>query len=164
MSVQTKSVGQIALGWWSTNISKRETGHARGLSARLRRAGPIEALSETAVHELGQNLSVGPAQADKLVRLVCLLSEVREHDSTPLARRLGGSEPMLSSLRFQRLMRAEELELVSLMRRAIMMSDRRCNIAALASDLWNWDDAARTRWCFHYFGADAPAVDLREKI
>jgi len=164
MSVETKSVGKIALGWWSANIGNRENAHARSLGARLRRAGPIEALSETAVHELGKELGAGPAQAEKLVRLVCLLSEVREHNAVQLARRLGGVEPVLSSLRFQRLMRAQEVELVALMRRAILIADRRCNIAALASDLWSWGDKARVQWCFHYFGTEAPANKFKEKI
>jgi len=88
---------------------------------------------------------------------------VREHGSMSLARRLGGPDPVLSHLRFQRLMRAQGDELTALMRRAIGMADRRCNVAALASDLLNWE-ATRPRWCFHYFGADAPRDDAKENV
>ena len=160
---EEKRDGQIALSWWSRNIGNRDSGHARALSARLRRAGAIEALSERAVQELARDLGLGPGRAADLVRLVCLLAEVRTHDGATLARRLGGAEPALSGLRFQRLLRAEGDELVALMRRAIVIADRRCNVAALAEDLLRWSEGARERWCFHYYGADAPGEDSREK-
>ncbi|MBD3803447.1 MAG: type I-E CRISPR-associated protein Cse2/CasB [Thioclava sp.] len=164
MSEQGKGPGAIALGWWSTNIGARESSSARALSARLRRAAPVAVLCEPAVQQLAQDLSYGPAQADRLVRLVSLLAEVREHVGTPLASRLGGSDPILSNLRFQRLMRAEGDELTAQLRRAIGMADRRCNVAALANDTLHWGDKTRARWCFQYFGADAPAENSEETI
>lgn len=158
-----KSPGAIALGWWQVNLGARESAAARALAARLRRAAPMAALCEPAVQDLAVSLNIGPGRAHDLVRLVCLLAEVREHGSARLARRLGGTEPVLSNLRFQRLMRAEGDELTALMRRAISMADRRCNVAALASDLLHWE-TARTRWCFDYFGAEAPGNDAKESV
>ncbi|MBK1634164.1 type I-E CRISPR-associated protein Cse2/CasB [Rhodovulum adriaticum] len=163
MSDQARTPGAIALGWWSTHIGARDSAAARALAARLRRAAPMAVLCEPAVQDLARALGIGPARAQDLVRLAGLLAEVREHDSAPLARRLGGAEPVLSHLRFQRLMRAEGDELTALMRRAIIMADRRCNVAALAGDLLHWE-AARPRWCFHYFGADAPRDESKETI
>lgn len=162
MSEEKKSPGAIALGWWAREIEPREIPAARGLSARLRRAAPLAVLCEPAVIRLSTGLDLGPARADQLVRLATLLAEIRETCAEPLAKRLGGAEPVLSSLRFQRLLRAEGDELTSHLRRAILMADRRCNVAALAADLLQWE-AARPRWCFHYFGADAPAKDFEEK-
>ncbi len=164
MSEQGKGTGAIALGWWSTNIGARESSSARALSARLRRAAPVTVLCEPAVQQLAKNLNYGPAQADRLVRLVSLLVEVREHVGTPLASRLGGIDPILSNLRFQRLMRADGDELTAQLRRAIGMADRRCNVAALANDVIHWGDKTRARWCFQYFGADAPAENSKEII
>lgn len=155
-----RSFGQTVLGWWRVNIGGRDSAQARALAARLRRAGPVEALSERAVQDLARLIHAGPAQAEDLARLVRLLAEIREHDSAPLARRLG--DGVLSELRFQRLMRAEGEERDALLRRAIAMAERRCNVAALATDLWRWDDATRTRWCFHYFGAEAPVDAVKE--
>lgn len=154
---ETKSLGQVAFDWWTINIGARESAHARALSARLRRAGVIGILSEGAVQDLARRLQIGPAQAGRLVRLVAVLAELRDHDGAPLAKHLGGAEPVLSNLRFQRLMRAEGDELLALMRRAIVMADRKCNVTALAGDIWHWGDDARARWCFQYFGAEAPA-------
>lgn len=163
MSVQEKRPGAIALGWWSVNIGARERPAARSLAARLRRASPAEALSWPEVHVLAERLGLGPAQASHLAQLVGLLAEVRENVGAPLAQRLGGAEPILSNLRFQRLMRAEGDDLNAQLRRAITMADRRCNVAALAADILHWDDAARARWCFQYFGADAPTEEPEEK-
>ncbi|MFT3691463.1 type I-E CRISPR-associated protein Cse2/CasB [Paenirhodobacter sp.] len=162
MSDEKKGPGGIALGWWSREIAPRDIPAARGLSARLRRAAPLAALCEPAVIELAGKLDLHHSQADRLVRLVTLLAEIREDSSETLARRIGGAEPVLSSLRFQRLLRAEGDELTDHLRRAIIMADRRCNVAALAADLLHWE-AARPRWCFHYFGADAPVKSPEEK-
>ncbi len=162
MSEDRKGPGAIALGWWSRAIAPRDTPAARGLSARLRRAPPLAVLCEAEVMKLAAALDLRPAQADRLVQLATLLAELRENSPETLARRLGGAEPVMSPLRFQRLMRAEGEELTDLLRRAILMADRRCNVAALAADLLNWE-GARPRWCFHYFGAEAPAKDLEEK-
>lgn len=155
MSGRDKGPGAIALGWWSREIAPRDIPAARGLAARLRRAAPLAVLCEPKVQDLAQALGIGPGQAERLVQLAMLLAEVREHGGETLARRLGGDEPVLSPLRFQRLMRAEGDELTDHLRRAIHMADHRCNVVALAADLLNWE-AARPRWCFHYFGADAP--------
>ncbi|MBS0126542.1 type I-E CRISPR-associated protein Cse2/CasB [Thetidibacter halocola] len=157
-----KGLGAVALGWWRRNIEPRDNPAARALSARLRRGAPMAVLCEPRVQDLAHELSLGPSRAAELVRLAALLAELRENDPAPLPRRVGGEDPVLSQLRFQRLLRAEGEELTAQLRRAIVMADRSCNVAALASDLLRWD-AARPRWCFHYFGADAPAKDIQEK-
>lgn len=162
MTEAKKGPGAIALGWWSREIAPRDVPAARGLAARLRRAAPLAVLCEPAVIQLATALDLRPAQAEHLVRLATLLAEIRETCAETLAERLGGAPPLLSSLRFQRLMRAEGDELTDHLRRAIQMADRRCNVAALAADLLHWP-AARPRWCFHYFGAEAPVQDSEEK-
>lgn len=163
---ESQRPGAIAMGWWSNHIAQdekkkwQEKAAARGLSARLRRAaGPIAVLCEPAVHELARSLRFGPQKADRLVQLVSLLAEVREHDGRPLPKRLGGAEPVMSTARLEKLMRAQGEELTSLMRRAILMSERKCNVASLAEDLIYWNEKTRNRWFFDYFGVDAPRED-----
>ena len=152
--------GAIAMGWWSRHIAPRENAAARGLSARLRRAaGPITVLCEPEVHELARDLRFGPEKADRLVQLVCLLAELREHHSRRLPQLLGGAEPVMSNARFEKLMRSQGGELTSRMRRAILMSERSCNVASFADDLIYWNDKTRNRWFFDYFGVDAPRED-----
>lgn len=155
--------GGIALGWWSREIAPRDIPAAKGLAARLRRAAPMAVLCEPAVIGLARALNIRPDRAGDLVRMATLLAEVRDNTGETLAKRLGGAEPVLSRLRFQRLMRAEESELTDQLRRAILMADRQCNVAALAQDLLHWE-RARARWCFHYFGAEAPSKLDQENI
>ncbi|WP_116133445.1 type I-E CRISPR-associated protein Cse2/CasB [Tropicimonas sp. IMCC34043] len=151
---ETKSPGQIVLGWWSHQIADRQSGKARALAARLRHATAIEALSEPQVHALAQALNL--RDAAPLLRLVTVLARVRDHENRPLARRLGGDPPAMSAARFQRLMRAEGEELTAALCRALPMAANKCNVAALGQDLLRWDDTTRARWTFHYFGAPAP--------
>lgn len=146
-------MGKVILRWWSAELD-RNTAHGRRLSATLRRAGPVAVLSEPKVHELARALGI--KESEKLVRLVSLLAEVREHGPQTLAKVLGGAEPDLSQLRFQKLMRAERDDLINGLRRAIKIAGHRCNVAALGEDLISWSDQTRMTWCFHYFGAEAP--------
>lgn len=154
MSDERNQGGEI-LRWWGANLGDRQTGRARALSARLRRARGADALTEPEVHDLARLLNL--RDGVRLAHLVRLLAEVKEHCPQPLARRLGGPEPMLSTLRFQRLMRAEGEELIEALRRAITMAEGRCNVPALGLDILHWSEGVRTRWCFHYYGADAPS-------
>jgi len=146
--------GKTILKWWSTALN-RDTTHGRALSARLRRAAPVEVMSEPEVHVLAREL--GLKDAERLVRIVTLLAEVREHLAQPLAKQLGTGDPkVFSELRFQKLMRATGDELELGLRRAIKIAGHSCNVAALGEDLMFWSEKTRMTWCFHYFGADAP--------
>lgn len=150
-----KTRGQIILGWWSAEIGDRQSTSARAFAARMRRAGGVDALAEPAVHDLSRSLNL--RDGSRLSRLVMVLAEVREHHTQSLAQRLGGAEPVLSTLRFQRLMRTDEADIVPMLRRVIAMADHACNVASLGEDILNWTEATRTRWCFQYFGAAAPS-------
>ena len=145
--------GKAIHAWWRSELD-RDTAQGRRLAAELRRAGPVEAVSEPSVHELARAL--GTHDAHRLARLVTLLAEVRAHVPQTLARRLGGAEPALSQMRFQRLMRAEGEELILGLRRALRIAEHRCNVPALGTDLLFWSEKTRITWCFHYFGAEAP--------
>lgn len=156
-----KTRESLILSWWSRNLADRESGAARGLAARLRRATPLEALAEREVHDLSRALHL--RDGEKLARLATLLAEVRTHTPQNLARRLGGSEPAMSPLRFQDLIRAEEEDLTDAMRRAVRMADRACNVAALGASILDWsDEKTRQKWWFHYYGAAAPGEEISE--
>lgn len=154
--------GEFVRDWWRARLADRNSGAARGLMARLRRATPLEALMEPAVQDLRRMLGLGTSAPEvaALVRLVQVLAELRD-EGEPLPRRLGGDSPVMSPLRFQRLLRAEGEEATAALRRAVIMADRRCDVQALARDLLAWDhpewgEDARRRWIFDYFAASAP--------
>lgn len=151
---QENATARIILGWWSQALEDRTSGSARALAARLRRASPIEALCEARVHDLAHALHLHDGA--RLARLACALAQVRSHVPQTLMRRVGGAEPALSPLRFQRLMRASDEELPNALRRVIIAADRSCNVAALGEDLLHWNETTRSRWAFQYFGAETP--------
>ncbi len=159
---KNRSKGQAILGWWLHHMGERSSSSAKALSARLRRATAIEALAEPAVHALAQMLELKRTAHDTeaLVRLALVLAWVREHESGAqqrLAQKIGrGDPPLLSALRFQRLMRAEGDEIITALRRTLPLTQYRCNVAALGEDLLYWNDQTRTRWSFDYFGAEPP--------
>lgn len=164
-------VGDIVYTWWEQNIASRdENSRARALAARLRRGDVQTILCEREVHDLARKLNLGFRRADDLVRLVSLLAEIRTHVSFPLAKLLGKEKnageknnPILSNLRFQRLMRSESQELISLLRRGINLVGKQCNVNYLAGDLLHWNEKTRTKWCFQYFDVAAPKNITEEK-
>ena len=146
--------GPVIKQWWVEALGDRHASDARARAARLRRAGLVEALAEPAVHVLARR--IGQRDGVRLANLVRTLAEVREDTTSPLARLLGtGKEPVLSHLRFQRLIRSQDEDLTRALRRALPMVERRCNVAKLGLDLLWWDDRTRARWCFEYFQSDS---------
>lgn len=160
------TTASIIYRWWTVALSDRNTSSAKALAARLRRASALEALAEPAVHELAHklNLKPTPGHTEALLRTVRVLAWVRKHVPATLAKRLGGEPPKLSTLRFQRLMRAEGEDLTTALRRALPLADYDCNVAVLGNDLMHWGDAARTCWSFHYFGAPTPHTETNSSV
>lgn len=147
----------IIRAWWSEHVGARDKPVARALAARLNRPGVIEALCEPSVHALAGRLGI--RAPERLVPLVQVLAAVRVDAGGPLARRLGGPEPALSRLRFQRLIQSEGFELATLLRRSLPMVERACDVGRLGADILYWGDGVRARWCFEYFGALPPGDD-----
>lgn len=161
MSETSPLPGPIIRDWWLRHIADRESGAARGLAARIRRRTGVEILTEPAVQELARALNT--RDADRLIRLLRVLAELRGRSKESLPRLLGRGDPKaLSPARFQALMRAEGDELATALIRAIRAlgpaDARACAIAPLARDLWFWNDRIRARWSFDYFGAPLPGA------
>ncbi|KPN62649.1 CRISPR-associated protein Cse2 (CRISPR_cse2) [Aliiroseovarius crassostreae] len=153
--------GAIIKVWWHEHIGERldgrPSGKALGFAARLRRAGPVEALAMRPVFDLARALDL--TDPIRVHRIVCVLAHLRGDVAETLAHRLGaGHPPPLSDLRFQRLLRAEGDALTTGLIRALPMAGRACNIGALGADLFYWSDRVRTRWIFDYHGAAVPQM------
>ncbi|WP_071676022.1 type I-E CRISPR-associated protein Cse2/CasB [Nioella nitratireducens] len=154
--------GQIILGWWSTELGARTTGAQKGLSARLRRGDDVTVLCERPVHDLAHHL--GLRDGARIARLARVLAHVRDHGPRSLPRRLGtGDPPIMSQLRFERLVRSEGEELEAALRRALEMAGHAANVAHLGESVLLWSDAIRTRWCFDYYGAEPPKTALSKE-
>lgn len=142
--------------WWRREMGDRQSPSARALTARLRRATAIEALSEAAVQRLAQRLST--RDPERIHRLVTVLAHLREDAGPGLARKLGEARRDDGpNLRFQQLMRAEGEALRMALIRALPMAGHACDAGGLGADIFYWSDRTRARWTFDYFGASAPA-------
>lgn len=162
MSDDKMSHSGLMWAWWNDNIADRNDGAARALSARLRRAGPIEALSEPAVFRLAQSL--GTRDPVRIHRIVSVLANIRSNRPLRIAQAFGaGDPPALSPLRFQRVLRADGEALGPALIRVLPMIDRSCNVGTLGADLFFWNDATRTRWIFDYHGATQPGPTESEE-
>lgn len=156
------------LGWWAAHIHA-ESGVARKTRAQLRRASrPSEILVIEATHSLHARIrqvegTSGIASEGYSIRLALIastLAGVDNHVTTKLASRCGqlnGDMPVVSQLRFQRILSAsDDWVLATRLRRALPQVKRSADVASLGTDLFYWGETVRNRWCFQYFGSTVP--------
>jgi CRISPR system Cascade subunit CasB len=168
---------QIARRWWETLQNTRKDGTPNpardpGALARLRRAAtPVVALEEPNVFDLYKNLGFGSGDVDHRLPRVAAAATVLAHirtDAMPgdngfrrrFAEMLGrGDRPLMSPLRFKRLLTAtEDQDLLIAFRRAVALAGgRNIDVGDVASSLLDWSDRRRMRWAFDYYGASIAA-------
>ena len=168
---------QVARRWWATIQGKQEDvaprrGRDRAALARLRRvATPVEALEEPAVFDLYKKLGFGRTDIDRRLPRVAVVAAVLAHikeDAMPaesgfrrrFAEMLGqGERPLMSELRFKRLLAAaEDNDLLTTFRRAVALAGgKNINVGDVAASLLDWSDRRRMRWAFDYYGAGIAA-------
>jgi CRISPR system Cascade subunit CasB len=165
MNDNRTSAADVAARWWSGLQSYRSDGTSnpdadRGALARLRRADLIETMEDPVVFDLFRQL--GWRDPNRLIdTALCagVLAVVRADDrSAPTARQLGvqsGSDrPVLSALRFRRLIAAETpQDRLTALRRAVLLADATTNVRDTAAACLDWSDERRRRWAFEYYDA-----------
>jgi CRISPR type I-E-associated protein CasB/Cse2 len=155
---------------------RKHPGDPGGRAALRRAATPEAVLMEPAFHTLLSSVResgapLPPASDDRFYRRLALvfgvLSERRSGagGTRPLAAVLGGSskaeERRFKTLRFQALVAAldrgpDAYSLAALRRALKLLGDDTVNLHRFVRDLLHWDDKARIRWTFAYFGQTAP--------
>lgn len=153
----------------------------RGERAALRRAADGDALlMESSTHLLARKLidldagrerRIFRSEDDAYLAIglaAGVLAHVREDadDGRSLVRLLGhasGDRPLMSELRFKRLLKADEEEdMLRQWRRAVALADHRADVAQLADDLLAWQieravpppsasQSVRFRWAYDYY-------------
>lgn len=173
MTAKSPDPAAIAAGWWRALQPYRHDGQRnptadRAALARLRRADLSAAMLDPATLELFRALGLrSPTDLPRVALTAAVLAAVREDDpTTHPARRLGidptdpNRRPLLSPLRFQRLMlAADDDERLTLFRRAVHLAEGRINVRLLAEALLDWTEDRRRRWIFHYYAAGAAAPE-----
>jgi CRISPR system Cascade subunit CasB len=172
---------QIARRWWDALQDVRRGDGTpnptrdRASLAQLRRAAtPLEAIEAPAVFDLYKRLGFGRADVERRLPRVAVVASVLAHvrkDSAPgdqprrFAEMLGqgGERPVMSPLRFKRLLAAtEDRDLLIAFRRAVaLVGGKNIDVGDIAASLLDWSDRRRMRWAFDYYGAGfaAPKQD-----
>jgi CRISPR system Cascade subunit CasB len=173
---------QVARRWWATIQGKHEDtaprrGSDRAALARLRRAAtPVEALEEPTVFDLYKKLGFDRIDIDRRLPRVAVVAAVLAHikeDATlaesgfrrRFAEILGqGERPLMSELRFKRLLAAtEDQVLMTSFRRAVALAAcKNIDVGDVAASLLDWSDRRRMRWAFDYYGAAIAAPKKNE--
>jgi CRISPR system Cascade subunit CasB len=170
--------GQIARRWWEMLQNTRKDGTPNpardpGALARLRRAAtPVVALEEPNVFDLYKKLGFGRGDVDRRLPRVAAAAAVLAHirtDAMPgdngFRRRFaemlgrGGDRPLMSPLRFKRLLTAtEDQDLLIAFRRAVALAGgRNIDVGDVAASLLDWSERRRMGWAFDYYGAGIAA-------
>lgn len=178
MTSDSKPIGEVnaLIAAWRELYPNEKTGRRGDASARaqLRRAAtPGDVELEPAFHDLLRrmkekgfdfaNLCKDGARYRRLALVVGLLAGRRDGSSgrDRLMQVLGGhadaADNTLKPLRFQALIgaldRGDPAEIMTTLRRALMMvKDTTFNVQAFAKDVLSWDEGARRRWTYDYFG------------
>ena len=160
-----KGWGVVARHWWKDMQPDGNRPDPAALAMLRRASTPVEALMLPATIRLHDSLQevgwLGESRRKWLGVLAATLAHVRrDRPDIRMARLLGppapGAAPILSPLRFQRLMAAEgEEELMIQFRRIVAIADREANIDDLAKSILEWDEDRKVRWVFAYWGGSA---------
>ena len=165
-------VGEIVADWYYSALG-RDDGAARAARARLRRCrSPVDALTVDETHHLNDLLRKhgrNPSP-DQLALLATTFARLKGIHGAGLASVFGRKPTRdaprpLSELRFQSLIRVRShRDLMAPLRRAlgILGPEPACDGRALATDLYFWNDNARSKWCFQYFGGEIAGTDREE--
>lgn len=155
-----RAPGEILDEWWEG--LQQDTGGR----ARLRRCkNPEEVMLEPAFHRLLARLKslenkndAGMTDSDvyRLAAVAGLLAHVTGRDDKTLAERMAdtekrGGRPVVSALRFRRLLREPFDDLYPEMIRVLRHLNKQANISDLAGSVYYWGDKVRKRWALVYF-------------
>lgn len=158
--------------WWIL-LQNRKLSIQRAHRARLRRCGlPDQVLLERAFHDLLNNYVSWPGYQIQGVAMVTgLLAHVEKNQKAErfghqLAKSKENSDaPVLSELRFNQLQKARQPEdLYRLLRRTVLLLDRKVNVLSLAEFIlaWNAEYIFKTRYSDGL--ANAPGKSLQFKF
>lgn len=135
----------------------------KGARAQLRRCKtPEEVVMVPAFHRLCRHLR--PLMKHeregwemRIAAIAGLLAHVRKLDSRKTLaeqmaeKRPGGDSPIVSELRFRRLLQRDRQDLFTALIRVLGLLDKRANPFDLARAVYYWGDKERKRWAFAYF-------------
>lgn len=144
------SMGKHLTAWWR-GLQERP-----GERAELRRAGTVAEVVMTPAFQRACSQFAGHFQnekkwEDRLAAIIGLLSHVREASGQKLGEQMAGNPPVVSELRFRRLIQRNRDDLYVAMIRVIRMLKYRANPYDLAGSIYYWGDSVKKEWAYSYF-------------
>ena len=95
----------------------------------------------------------------RLAAVIGLVGHVRTNTIERLAKQMAGNPPLVSELRFRRLLQKDRRELFVALIRILRMLHHRANLHDLANSVYYWGDRTKRDWAFSYF----PNTPVRAK-
>lgn len=143
---------EVLMQWW------HDLENDKGVRAELRRCpSPASVMLHPAYARLHGRLAAmvrGRWQWEyRLASVIGLLARVRHTAGKSLAAQMGGTDPIVSDLRFRRLLQCSDDELHGRMIRVLAMLKNSANPPDLIDSVFNWNDATRKRWAREYFSS-----------
>ena len=153
MSIQfsgDSSLGKHLFSWWN-GLAERP-----GERAELRRAATVAEVVMTPAFQricasFSGHFKGETGWEDRFAAIIGLLAHVRETSSQNLAEQMAGKPPVVSELRFRRLLQRERGDLYVAMIRVIRMLKYRVNVFDLAKSVYYWGDSVKKEWAYTYF-------------
>ncbi len=87
----------------------------------------------------------------RVAAVMGLLAHVRTTTVQEIALQMAGNPPVVSELRFRRLLQKDRKELFIAMIRVLRMLDNKANLHNLANSVYYWGDRTKHEWAFTYF-------------
>lgn len=147
-------LGKALQQWWE-DLQQRQ-----GDRAELRRAQTLEDVIllpafQRACQRFRPFFRHEEHWESRLASVLGLLAHVRQTSDRSLAREMASptsnEPPVVSELRFRRLLQRERADLHLAMIRALRMLGHQANLHDLANSVYFWGDAVKRRWAFDYF-------------
>jgi len=149
---EKSTVGSVLSVWW------RQLEDDRGARAELRRCRNVDEVVMTAVFQcLCSRLRPAFAQQshweERLAAIAGLLSHIKTTEpGLRLARQMSeGNPPVVSELRFRRLLQRDRAELYPAMIRILRMLKGKADIQDLAYAVFYWGNSVKKEWAYAYF-------------
>lgn len=87
----------------------------------------------------------------RLAAVIGLLAHVRETTSEKIAKQMAGNPPIVSELRFRRLLQKDRRDLFVTMIRVLRILNNQANLYDLANSVYYWGNRIKRDWAFTYF-------------
>lgn len=118
------------------------------LEGRIRERLPMIASLTALVNP--ESLESGTEASEQSLRLPCQMGTVR----------VSGGGPVVSDLRFRRLLKCRTPEeLYPALRRVIGLLDNKADIMSLAQSVFYWSEDMRKEWAYDYYASDSQQTE-----